>query len=212
MGKMGSGKTQASSYLAEKYGASTWTVAERIKEVSHALVDQSGQLDVLLHAVVPDAEHRRAAVYELLRFSDGYQLESGKPRKLYQEVGQILRDLHPTTRLCWEEDLERRIQVVASKLTVIDVRSQEGYKFFVQDRGYIALRIDAPLSVRKRRLLERDTFAVVDQAVFDHQSETDVDALSFDVTIDNGHANLDKLNKDLDSTIKAFNLLSPPGN
>jgi dephospho-CoA kinase len=204
MGKMAAGKTQAATFLAEQYGATTWTIAQRIKETAHALVDQTGQLDMLLESVIVDPALRAQSAVALLRFADGYELEPGKPRKLYQEVGQILRDLHPSTSFCWEEELERRIQRSGQGLTVVDLRSKEGYRFFVVDRGYRTLRIDATEEVRRRRLLARDRFAVVDDAVFTHQSETEVDSLEFEFVIDNNRDDLELLHDRLEAVVAAI--------
>lgn len=204
MGKMASGKTYASNYLVQEHGATAWTVAERIKQVAHALVDQSGNLGNLLDVIIPDEGQRGEATYRLLQFADYYELEPGKPRRLYQEVGQILRDLAPSTQLCWEEDLERRIKSSPSLFTVIDVRSKEGYKFFCVDRSYTSVRIDAPLEIRKQRLLERDQHAVLDESVFHHQSETDVDELEFDFVISNAENNPQNFIQELEEVIKSM--------
>jgi cytidylate kinase len=207
MGKMGAGKTSASNYLAEHYRASSWTIAERIKQVSHALVDGSGQLGELLKVVVLDQELCLQATQELLRFTDSYHPESGKPRHLYQEVGQVLRDLDPRLRYCWEEDLNRRIQASPTcPLTVVDIRSREGYHFFVKERKYYRLRIDAPLAVRKQRLLSRDRHALEKQDLFSHQSETDVDSLEFDWVVDNSSSDINALRKSIAQIMQQLNV------
>ena len=184
MGKMGAGKTTASNHLVEEYGAVSWTIAERIKQVSHALVGQAGDLGSLLQRVTMSPELAEKATLALLRFREGYQEEAGKPRRLYQEVGQILRDLDPRLTLCWEHDLQRRIENSPRRFTVVDIRSKESYGFFCS-QGYSSLRIDAPLEVRKQRLLLRDHHALIDERLFTHQSETDVDELEFDYVLDN---------------------------
>lgn len=201
MGKMAAGKTTASNYLVDDHGATAWTIAERIKQVAYALVGHSGNLGDLLNIVLQDNEHERLATKALLVWSDSYVMEVGKPRRLFQEVGQILRDLSPQTVLCWEEDLQRRISIAEQRCTVVDIRSKESYGFFVA-QGYSTLRIDAPLDIRKQRLLMRDKHEMLDDRVFSHQSETDVDCLSFQFTIDNSSDDPTALYAELDAVIE----------
>lgn len=202
MGKMGAGKTFASNYLVDRHGAKAWTIAERIKQVSHALTGEFGDLGELLRVVLLDEQQQQMATRELLRFAEDYQREPGKPRQLYQEVGEILRDLDPSTRLCWEEDLQRRIESHPSGFTVVDIRSQASYGFFVGQHQYRSLRIDASRELRERRLLARDKFAVADPAVFQHSSETDVDQLEFDFVIENQGDDPRELQQALDAVVQ----------
>lgn len=201
MGKMAAGKTFAQNHLTERYGAVAWTIAERIKQVSHALIGEFGDLGELLRVVLLEPEMQNLATYELLRFADSYEREPGKPRRLYQEVGEILRHLDESTRLCWEEDLARRIDAHPSSFTVVDIRSKESYGFLVGERGFRSLRIDASEAVRERRLLARDKHAMVDRSLFYHQSETDVDELEFDFVIDNEHDDPAEFVKALDALV-----------
>lgn len=212
MGKMAAGKTTASDYYVRRYGATAWTVAERIKQVAHAAVGHSGDLGSLLDVVLTGGGQerlRQEATWQLLRFADSYEMEPGKPRRLYQEVGQILRDLAPESQLCWEQDLERRIESSPSTFTVVDVRSKEGHGFFVGERGYRCLVIDASLATRKRRLLARDRHDVVDDSVFSHQSETDVDSLASDWVISNESDDPSALHAGLDGVAGELRALFP---
>lgn len=202
MGKMASGKTFASSHLVGEWGGQAWTTAERIKQISHALVDQSGDLDSLMEVVIIDPDMRELGTHELLRFAESYSPEPGtKPRRLYQEVGQILRDLHPSTRYCWEEDLERRMQEAPSPFTIIDIRARESFKYFVEDRDFVSLLISAPEDVRRRRMQERDSRDISDPTLLNHVSETDVDSLEFDFEISNPEDDPKKLFSELDRLV-----------
>jgi len=203
MGKMASGKTFASSHLVNQWGGTSWTVAERIKQISHALIDQNGDLGALLEVVIVNPELMDLATRELLRFADWYQPEPGdKPRRLYQEVGQILRDLHPDTKYCWEEDLERRIKAYPSPLTIVDIRAKESFNFFVNERGYASMLISAPEEVRMKRMLARDNHAVTDPKMLQHVSETDVDELDFEFTVHNPEDDPNKLFTELDKIVR----------
>lgn len=199
MGEMAAGKTTASDRLAERYGARTWTISQMIKRVSHALVDRPAELDTLLELVLPDSRLRDLGRSALLQFGETYEMTGTSKvdyRALYQDVGEILRHLHPETRFCWEEELARRIAAVslglvhdaapATERAVIDVRAKESHYFFCTLHGYRSLRIVAPLEVRRARILGRDGVQVIDESVFTHPSETDVRELPFDFTIDNG--------------------------
>jgi hypothetical protein len=202
MGKMASGKTFASGHLVNDWGGSSWTVAERIKQIAHALVDQNGDLGALLQLVVEDDDLVDLATRELLKFAERYEPEPGdKPRRLYQEVGQILRDLDPRTQFCWEEDLERRIQAYPSNLTVVDIRAKESFRFFVGERGYASMLIVAPEDVRMRRMISRDSHAVTDPQMLGHVSETDVDELDFEFVVHNPEDDPSKLFSELDRIV-----------
>jgi hypothetical protein len=198
---MGAGKTTAQDHLVRVYGAQPWTTSGRIKQISHALIDQTGSLDDLLSVVILDHELRAQAAWDLMSYAGSYEPEPGKPRKLYQDVGEILRDLSPVTRLCWEEDLQRCIISSPASFPVVDIRSKESYAFFAGEHHYRTLRIDAPLEVRKARMLARDKHAVLDEAVFNHQSETDVDDLQFDFVIDNSSDDPTTLYEALDQVV-----------
>lgn len=203
MGKMASGKTFASSHLVQEWGGTSWTVAERIKQISHALIDQNGDLGTLLEVVIVNPELMDLATRELLRFADWYRPEPGdKPRRLYQEVGQILRDLHPDTKYCWEEDLERRIKECPSPLTIVDIRAKESFRFFVEERDYASMLISAPEDVRMKRMLARDNHAVTDPKMLQHVSETDVDELDFEFVVYNPEDDPNRLFEELNRIVR----------
>jgi hypothetical protein len=202
MGKMAAGKTFASTHLVDNWGGQAWTTAERIKQISHALIDQNGDLGSLLQVVLVDQDMVEMATRELLKFADTYQVEPGnKPRRLYQEVGQILRDLDPSTRYCWEEDLERRLNEAPAKFTIIDIRARESFQYFVGERGFDSLLISAPEDVRRLRMQARDSRDVSDPTLLNHVSETDVDSLQFDFEISNLDDDQARLFKELDQLV-----------
>lgn len=201
MGKMAAGKTTAADHLMREYGATTWTIAERIKQVAHALIDQTGNLGDLLEVIVREPQLRHDATVALLRYADAYEPEPGsKPRGAYQQVGQILRDLHPSTRLCWEADLQARIDATSSDFVVVDMRAKESHRFFCDEQGYASLRIDASEQVRRARMAARDGAVPTDE-LFRHQSETDVDELEFDFVIANESADPSALYERLDRMV-----------
>jgi hypothetical protein len=203
MGKRAAGKSFGSNHLVESWSGKAWTVAERIKQISHALIDGNGPLDGLLDVVILDSALRYEATRQLLSYADSYEGEPGlKPIRLYQDVGEILRRLDTSTLYCWEEDLERRISANPAPLTVVDIRAKESHHFFVGERGYASLLISAPDEVRNRRMLQRDEHVISDPAAVQHVSETDVDELSFEFTIDNRDDDPTRLFGELDRIVR----------
>lgn len=205
MGKMAAGKTHAAEHMVRNHDATLWTISERIKQVSHALIDGTGQLGQLLEVVIPGHLMHEATV-ALLAYADRYEEETGKARRLYQDVGQILRDLHPETGLCWEEDLQRRIESSPSTFTIVDIRSKESHAFFVDQQDFASLRIKAPLEVRKQRMQLRDGSVPVDPAVFEHQSETETDHLHADYVINNDHMDEARFFAEVDEVVAQLRL------
>jgi len=202
MGKMAAGKTFASTHLVNNWGGQAWTTAERIKQIAHALIDQTGDLGQLLQVVLLDDQTVELGTLELLRFAETYQPEPGnKPRHLYQEVGQILRELQPSTRCCWEEDLERRMSQAPAQFTIIDIRARESFNYFVNQRDFYSLLISSPEEVRRRRMQQRDLHDVSDPNLLNHVSETDVDSLQFDFEISNSDDDPSKFYEELDQMV-----------
>ncbi len=200
MGKMAAGKTMASELLAARHHATTWTPAARIKQVSAALL--AGDVTPVLEEMFPGrADLVAVTEAALTAFAGTYAREKGKPRYLLQAVGDVVRDAHPDTALCWEEDLERRICATDSPLVVVDIRSVQSYEFFVGRRGYVPARVDASEATRRRRLQARDTHVPIDPAVFVHPTETAVDTLHFEHIIDNDTDDTAALAAQLDAVV-----------
>jgi dephospho-CoA kinase len=181
VGQMATGKTSLSDYLQENYHATAWTVAEMIKRISHALVDHNGDLEKYLETTFPQEEEQRRALKQLLAFANRYKREAGKPRQLYQEVGEIGREIN---RHCWEEELMQRVASSPSDFILVDdVRSKEGFNFFTS-RGFKSVKLVADLNVRKKRLLQRDG-VLPNDSVFIHVSETEMETFPTDYHIHN---------------------------
>lgn len=173
-GKMGSGKSSASAYLEVAYGATRWTRSESMKLLAHALADQVGNPEALLAGLLPDVAQRDEVRGKLLAYIATYVPEPGKPRRLYQDVAQIVMDTDP---LAFERELHERMRVAergGTRFSLIDdVRSAEAFAFF-SERGYASLRIDASDEVRRARMLARDG-ALPREAAFAHPSEVALD-------------------------------------
>lgn len=203
MGKRAAGKSFASGRLVSAWGATAWTVAERIKQISHALIDQNGPLGDLLSVVLPEEGLGDEATRQLLRYADTYEPEAGaKPIRLYQDIGEILRHLDPSSLFCWEEDLQRRIEANPSALTVVDLRAKESFDFFVVQRRYSSVLVTAPDAVRERRMAIRDRHVIVDPAATGHVSETDVDNLDFEFVVNNDSDDPTRLYGEMDAIVR----------
>lgn len=213
-GKMGSGKSSASAYLEERYGATRWTRSESMKMLAHALADQVGDPEALLVGLLPERAGRDEVRARLLAYIAGYEPEVGKPRRLYQDVAQIVIDTDP---FAFERELHERMSLAERGGTrfslVDDVRSAEAFEFFAA-RGYASLRIDASEAVRRARMLARDGALPGEQA-FAHSSEVALDAHPHDHVIANDGDNAAALTAALDAVmatlgVPALNAAPPP--
>lgn len=181
-GKMGAGKSTAAVYLADAHGASRWSRSETMKALSHALVDQVGDLDGLISALLSDPRQQERARAELLRYAATYEPEPGKPRRLYQDVTQIVLAEDP---LCFERELLARVESSGALDFVLidDVRNVAAFQYFAE-RGYRSVRINASDARRQARILARDGY-LPDPSTFDHPSETELDDTPHDYVIEN---------------------------
>jgi dephospho-CoA kinase len=197
-GKMGSGKSFASAYLAEAHGAVRWSRTELMKPLAHALSDATGDLDDLLIRIFSDEDDRAEVRRELMAYIASYVPEPGKPRRLYQDVVEICQRKDP---YCFEVELEARINAARGDGFAIidDVRVQEAFDYF-SERGYASLRINADEDVRKRRMLERDGFLPAPETL-SHYSETALDRVPHDFVIVNNDENLPNFYRKLDRIV-----------
>lgn len=206
-GKMGAGKSSASAYLEARHDATRWTRSESMKALAHALAFQAGDLESLLAATLTAEAARDRARHRLLSYAAGYVPEPGKPRRLYQDVAQILIDEEP---LCFERELARRMRAAEGESSLVfslvdDVRNREAFRFF-SELGYRSLRIDASDAVCRRRMLARDGY-LPDESAFAHPSERELDEEPHDFCIVNDdeawtalHAALDRIVESLRAT------------
>lgn len=195
-GKMGSGKSYAADYLVDEHGAMRWSRTELMKRLSHSIADHIGDPDEILERIFPNEEERSAVRDDL--FAYHYQIEDGKPRRLYQDITEICQEHNP---LCFEQELETRIRAVGScDFSLIDdVRKLSAFEFFV-DRGYATLRIDASEKVRRERMLSRDGYLPTEET-FAHVSEVDLDGIEHDFTIRNDSQDLISFYSQLDRIV-----------
>lgn len=181
-GKMGSGKGYCADYIVEKFGAQRWSRTELMKRLAHSAVDHVGDPDEVLALIFPDASLREEVRRELIAYADHYQLEPGKPRRLYQDITELCQQHDP---LCFERELDERINRVGKGgfYLIDDVRSAAAFEYFTACQ-YSSLRIDAPEEVRRSRMLARDGY-LPSEETFQHPSETELDEIVHDFTVNN---------------------------
>lgn len=201
-GKMGTGKSTASEYLENTHGATRWSRSDLMKRLAHAAAFQVGDMEALLAAVLPDGDVRAEVRQDLLRYISTYEPEEGKPRRLYQDVAEIVIRRDP---MAFERELTQRIEEArkknpASVMLIDDVRSRVSFDWFVSN-GYVALRMLADEQVRAERMRERDGY-LPDPKTFQHRSETELDAVEVTFEVVNNSADASDLYRQLDEVME----------
>ncbi|MDQ0976662.1 dephospho-CoA kinase [Neobacillus niacini] len=124
-------------------------------------------------------------------------LLQGKPRKLYQAIGQLFREFNPDI---WVEILDRRLDQITTwfgdeniDIVVTDLRQENEYKY-LKEQGFIIIKVEAEDELRIERIKQSgDTF---DHEDFYHETELSVDALGFDYLITN-NTTIEDLNEQI---------------
>lgn len=163
-GKMRSGKDTVYGILRDEF--ETPSLGDK------AQVDQytfGGRLKHFAHELFPD------------------ELSKGKPRKLYQEFGQLMRQIDPNV---WVNQVHKKISqvevvdehdsIVVSIIT--DLRQPNEYKY-CRDNGFHIIRIKASDETRMARMKANgDNVSLGD---LKHETESYVDAYDVDYEINN---------------------------
>lgn len=162
-GKMRSGKDTVYGILRDEFEAPS---------LGKAQVDQytfGGRLKHFAHELFPD------------------ELSKGKPRKLYQEFGQLMRQIDPNVwinqvhkEISQAEVVDEHDSIVVSIIT--DLRQPNEYKY-CRDNGFHIIRIKASDETRMARMkADGDNVSLGD---LKHETETYVDSYDVDYEIDN---------------------------
>jgi len=119
----------------------------------------------------------------------------GKPRKLYQMIGQMFREFDPNI---WIKFLDARLIRLKDfgldrNVVVSDVRQMNEYEY-LKSRGFIVIKVHADDALRRERIIKAGD--VVNEEDFNHETETIVDSIPCDFLIEN--------NGTLDEFIKAI--------
>ncbi len=187
VGRIGTGCTEGAQHLADRWGAICFQRTRLMHAICHALVDGAGDLDFLLQRLFPDDENTVAKLRsQLLKYVLEYVPDERRQRQLYQQVVQIVQKHDP---LAFETELEARLelagqQVSGDKILVIDeLYTLPAFEYFVA-RGFIPIKFVSPKSLARKRIEERDGFLPT-EGTFDHETESDIDLMPCDVTINN---------------------------
>jgi dephospho-CoA kinase len=113
----------------------------------------------------------------------------GKPRKLYQDIGQQFRAIDPDV---WVKDLDRTMvnlmDIGETDFVVTDVRQMNEYEY-LKRQGFTVIKVEAEDEIRIERIKAKgDTFNPED---FYHETETAVDAIPYDYLISNNTTLMD---------------------
>ncbi|MCL6557392.1 MAG: hypothetical protein K6U74_01075 [Firmicutes bacterium] len=111
------------------------------------------------------------------------EFKSGKPRKLLQDIGSKMREIHPD---CWADYLlrhaNRMYDLWTERQVITDCRYRNELEI-AEKNGFIPVRVMCHPEIRLKRLQDRDGF--VDPETFDHASETELDSIHVEHKIDN---------------------------
>lgn len=125
-------------------------------------------------------------------------LEQGKPRALYQGVGQALREFDQDV---WVKYLDRVIEEDCwpeDNVVVTDLRQPNEYRY-LREKGFFIVRVSSSFKTRFiRAYLQGDTFSVQD---FNHETEAHVDRFEVDYTLFNDRT-VDDLYPEIDTMLK----------
>jgi dephospho-CoA kinase len=133
--------------------------------------------------------------------------EFSKPRALYQNVGQLMREIDNEV---WVKHAERavkgaidfRVNTGAEKVGVVitDLRQPNEYEW-ARNNGFTIIRVTAPDDARLLRAkLAGDDFNEADLA---HETESHIDGFDVDYTVEN-NGTVDDLRRKLDEIMEAI--------
>jgi dephospho-CoA kinase len=111
------------------------------------------------------------------------EVAKGKPRWIYQKVGQDFRAIDPNV---WIKQLDTRINQLEFhglyNIVVSDVRQQNEYDY-LKEKGFTVIKVEAADEIRKERIIKAgDTFKPED---FYHETETATDDIPCDYLVTN---------------------------
>lgn len=167
-GKMRSGKDTVYGILKDEIESPSLGDKAQVTQYTFG-----GQLKHFAHELFPD------------------KLSKGKPRKLYQEFGQLMRQIDPNV---WVNQVHKKISQVEDYAVFVDehnsivvsiitdLRQPNEYKY-CRDNGFHIIRIKASDKTRMARMkAEGDNVSLGD---LQHETETYVDSYGVDYEIDN---------------------------
>lgn len=171
-GKFRSGKSIAALHLVTYHGLSELAFGTKLKQVADELFDNS--------PYYPKTPHYRREFFTDEDVITGYS----KPRKLYQDVGQIMRQLDENV---WIRQVDEMMRIYEDSLShkgvvVSDMRQLNEYQW-ARDNDFTVIRIAADDDIRFSRAEEKgDTFTEEDTK---HETEEEVEYFDVDYEVTN---------------------------
>lgn len=169
-GKLRSGKSACARHLYMDYGFTEVSFGTRLKAVAD----------------------------DLFQYSEVYpKVDGRKPRKLYQDFGEILRTLDSNV---WIDQAASMVEFHENHrntrgIVIDDLRQPDEYKW-AKENGFTIIRVSASDDTRKKRAeLVGDDFAEEDLR---HDTEMHVDDFVVDYEIDNDDGDYDELKRKVD--------------
>lgn len=107
----------------------------------------------------------------------------GKPRFLYQHIGQEFRKIDPYV---WIKDVDKHMKIMKSmgieEFVISDVRQLNEYTY-LKEQGFTVIMVKADDDVRRQRIIDSgDVFSPSD---FYHETEMAVDRIPYDYVLYN---------------------------
>lgn len=113
----------------------------------------------------------------------------GKPRKLYQDIGQQFRQIDADV---WVKDLNRVLtnltDIGETEFVVSDVRQMNEY-LYLKKMGFTVIKVEAHDEIRKERIQRSGDIYLPED--FYHETEVAVDSIPCDYLLENNTTLLD---------------------
>lgn len=168
---------------------------------------RSGKDELSSHLYIKHGFNRIAFGDELKRYAHEvfpWIPQNSKPRALYQQFGQLMREIDPDV---WIKHAERavngvidfRVNTGAERIGIVitDVRQQNEVDW-ARANGFTLIRVTAPDEVRIARAIEAgDDFSVHDLC---HETELSIDKFDVDYTVNND-GTVEELKAQIDSIL-----------
>src|SRR5690606_14194732 len=167
-GKLRAGKSAVASYLSADYGFEEVAFGSALKYYADKIFAYSD-----VSAYKPEVITKYGVAWS-----------KRKPRRLYQDFGQKLRELDPNI---WISHAEAVVQIYEDKkstagIVLSDLRQPNEFEWCKRN-GFVIVRVTAPLETRVRRAeIAGDAF---DMASLDHDTESHSDGFEVDYEIIN---------------------------
>lgn len=174
-GKLRSGKSEVARYLKYEYGFHEIAFGDSLKRVADDLFDDT---DVEEYASIPIYRHNEVIPFLPEKEVIGYR----KPRRRYQDFGQLMRHLDPSV---WIRQAERSMNVWENQrdvkgIVVSDLRQPNEYEW-AKENGFTIIRVSANEDTRLDRARKAgDNFTEDDLR---HETEQHVDDFEADYDI-----------------------------